>query len=276
MTTSPTVPLVLPLSWQQRLTSTFLQLADLLALDFDITEFLQVLLERAVDLLAAEDGGLMLATDTTVPSPGTPDPATPGTAAPGTGVFGTRAPGTGGLDLMALSSEDESLSRLFVVQISDGPCLECFRSGEAILNVDPEGMLQRWSRFGPLAVSHGYSYLHAFPVRYRGRTLGALNLLCLDRSPFSPDGVALGQALADMAAIGLMQLGGQKERPVPADQLRRALAARVVVQQAKGVIAQTRGVSLTEAFAIMRDDARRSGEPLVDVASRLVLHRTPR
>lgn len=229
-------PPTVRLSWPQRVTQTFVQLADALVTDFDDVEFLQTVLESGIDLLAVDDGGLMIADQQSR------------------------------LQILTLSSEDARLKQLFELQTTDGPCLDSYRTGQPILNISPDGMLANWPRFGPTAVSAGYRYLHAFPLRHRGQVVGAMNLLCSDQCPFSPDGITLAQGLADMATLGLVQHRIYLEPPPLSEQLQTALDTRVKMEQAKGVFAERAQTSLQDAFFQLRQLARERGRPLHEIA----------
>lgn len=224
------------LSWSQRVTQAFVQLADALVTDFDTVDFLQTVVERGVELLAADDGGLMIA-----------DPARR-------------------LQVMTLSSEDPRLRRLFELQTTDGPCLDAFTTGKSILNISPDGMLANWPDFGPTAAAAGYRFLHAFPLQHRGRVVGAMNLFCFDKSPFSPDGIALAQGLADMATLGLMQQRRTIDQQSLAERLQAALDSRVLIDHAKGALAERTHVTLQDAYNQLRRLARNGGQPLTEVA----------
>lgn len=234
------LPTVKRLSWQQRVTNAFVQLSDTLVIDFDVVEFLQTVLVRSVELLAADDGGLML------------------------------ADADGHLKVMTATTDGVRLMELFELQAAEGPCVDCFRTGEQVLNVDPDGMVANWPRFGPIAAAAGYRYVHALPLHYRGQVLGAMNLFCSDKNPFSPDGIALGQGLADIATIGLLQQRRNHERLSLTEQLQTAWSTRVVIEQAKGVLAERHQTSLDDAFTTMRRQARNERRPLTAIA-RIVL-----
>ena len=85
------------------------------------------------------------------------------------------------------------------LQADEGPCLDCFSSGEALTNVDLEESARRWPRFTEAAEATGFGNTHALPLRLRGRVIGALNLFTDRRRPLDDHDVVVGQAMADVA-----------------------------------------------------------------------------
>jgi transcriptional regulator with GAF, ATPase, and Fis domain len=217
---------------EHRLTQVFIRLADTLVAEFDLVDFLGMLAEATVELLDVDAAGLMLADD------------------------------HGVLHVMASSDDQAELLELFELQQNEGPCPECFRTGVPVVNVD----LADWPDFASAAAAGGYVSAHALPLRLRGDVIGAMNLFRCNTSPLTEADAALGQALADMATIGLLherELRGQQEL---AGQLQHALDSRIVIEQAKGMLAERAGLSLPDAFTAMRSYARGRGCGLTSVA----------
>lgn len=225
---------------QTRLTEVFVELADTLVEEFDVIEFLQRLTERSVELLEVDAAGLMLADE------------------------------RGSLQLVASTVEKMRVLELFELQIEEGPCYDCWSSGVAVTNVALAAAVDRWPRFTPAAVSVGYGATHALPMRLRGRVLGALNLFTATEEPMGADDLALGQAMADVATIGLLHERTLQEQTVLSEQLQTALHSRVLIEQAKGVLSARADLGLDEAFAVMRRHARSRGLPLTGVAQAVV------
>lgn len=210
---------------QLRLAATFVELADTLARDFDLIEFLYTLVDRCVELLDVSAVGLMLGDD------------------------------RGRLRVAASSGEGTRLLELFQLQNDEGPCLECYRTGRPV--EDPDlSVASRWPLFGPEAVRAGFRTVHALPMRLRERTVGSLNLFHADAGGLPESDTRIAQALVDVATIGLIQVHLGRRQEILVDQLQTALDARVVIEQAKGVLAQLRGMSPAEAFTILRTHAR--------------------
>src|SRR5215212_1827635 len=128
----------------------------------------------------------------------------------------------------------------------------------------------RWPRFGSEATAAGFRSVLALPLRLRSETIGALNMFRAGAGPLGTVDRSLAQALADVATIGILQERGSQRREVLARQLQEALTSRVVIEQAKGVIAERLGLHVDEAFDLMRSYARSQSEKLSDVADRVV------
>jgi transcriptional regulator with GAF, ATPase, and Fis domain len=228
---------------EQRLARAFVQMADTLVAGFDVIEFLQSLTDRTVELLDADASGLMLRDH------------------------------HGDLRVMATSSEAAHLLEIFQLQNDEGPCRDCFRSGQPVVNVTIEAAAQRWPSFTPVMRESGFSAVHAVPMRLRGEILGALNLFHVGDNPLTESALQIGQALADVATIGLIQERGLRERELLAEQLQGALNSRILIEQAKGVLAERQSVSVDEAFRRLRSHARRNGARLADVAEAVITRR---
>jgi GAF domain-containing protein len=231
---------------EQRLAHTFVELADTLVDDFDVAYFLHMLADRCVELLDVAAAGLMLA-----------DPA-------------------GRLRVVASSTERARLLELFELQNDEGPCLDCYAGGEPVSEsgLGDVGSSSRWPRFAVEARAAGFRSVLALPLRLRGETIGALNVFNEHPEPIPAERRALGQALADVATISLLQDRGTRRREVLASQLQTALNSRVVIEQAKGVLAERHGVDMEEAFRLLRGGARERGHRLSDVAAQVVLGET--
>ncbi|HEY0617284.1 MAG TPA: GAF and ANTAR domain-containing protein [Kribbella sp.] len=225
---------------EQRLGRVFVELADTLVDEFDVIDLLHVLCERSVELLEADAAGLILA-----------DPQRR-------------------LQVMAATTEEARVLELFVLQSSEGPCLDCFETGQQLVNIDVQEVESRWPRFQAAAWRAGYRSTHALPLRLRGQVIGAMNLFCAGQATLSQEDVDLGQALCDVATIGLLQERLLREGDVLADQLQSALDSRVLIEQAKGVLAARAEIDVTEAFHLVRDFARRNHRRLGDVATAII------
>ncbi|MFL6205099.1 MAG: GAF and ANTAR domain-containing protein [Acidimicrobiales bacterium] len=224
---------------QTRLTSTLVELADTLVDDFDVIDLLTLLVDRCVDILEISAAGLMLAT-----------PARE-------------------LRMAASSSEAMRLVELFEIQAQEGPCLDCYRSGRAVVN-DDLATDDRWPVFSPVAVRAGFRSAHALPMRLRGNVVGALNLFGDSARALSVDDHHAGQALADMATISILQDRASIEAQLLNAQLNRALTSRIAIEQAKGVLAERAGITVEEAFDRLRRFARRRNVRLAEVARSVV------
>jgi GAF domain-containing protein len=224
----------------ERMAQVFVELADTLIDTFDVVDFLHTLTDRCVELLAADAAGLML-TDQ-----------------------------RGGLTLIAATLERARVLELFELQVQEGPCLECFSTGQPITNVDLAESQERWPTFTPAAAEAGFGATHALPMRLRGHVIGALNLFTDDQRSMSDTDLAIGQAMADVATIGLLHQRNSHEQTILSEQLQSALHSRVLVEQAKGALAARAQISIGEAFKRMRLYARRNRLSLTDVAATVV------
>jgi GAF domain-containing protein len=167
---------------------------------------------------------------------------------------------------MAASNPNGETLELFQLQNSEGPCLDCFTTGEPVVNADLAHAADRWPTFAPRALQLGYQSVHAFPMRLRDHIIGALNLFGSADSLFDAADVRVVQALADVATIALMQERTIRRAEELTEQLQGALTSRIVVEQAKGAVAALRGITTDEAFELLRSRARSSQKRLVEVA----------
>jgi hypothetical protein len=222
------------------LSDTFVDLADTMVADFDIIDFLHMLTDRSVRLLAASAAGVVLA-----------DPR-------------------GELRIAAASSEAAELIELFQIQNDQGPCLDCFRTGQPVTAAGLSGPGQRWPEFAVAAVQAGFRTVEALPMRLRGQVIGALNLFRSGSAPFEPADLRVGQALADVATIGLLQERNLRRSETIAEQLQAALNSRIIIEQAKGKLAERYDLAMDQAFALLRDHARERNQRLTETARNLV------
>lgn len=228
------------MSREARLTETFVQLADTLVAEFDIVELLTTLADRCVEVLDVSAAGLMLVA---------PD---------------------GDLRVVASSSEAMRLVELFELQTQEGPCLDCYRTRRAVVNRHLDEAEGTWPRFAPVAVEAGFRSVHALPMRLRGDVIGALNLFRTEPGEIGEADVVAGQALADVATITILQHISLLESQLVNEQLNHALNSRIVIEQAKGVIAERATLSMEAAFSQIRQYARNRNLKLVDVAEGVV------
>ena len=224
---------------EQALARTFVDLADTLVTGFDVVDFLQMLSLRCVELLDVDAAGVMLDDQ------------------------------QGGLGVVAASDERAHVLELMEVQGREGPCLDAFRSGLPVQARLPEAVA-RWPRFAAQAEPFGYRAFSALPLRLRDQTIGALNAFHGTERSLSPSDMVTGQALADVATIGLLHERGMRQARLLAEQLQHALSSRVTIEQAKGVLAEQAQLSIEDAFEVMRQYARAHRRHLGEVARALV------
>ena len=142
--------------------------------------------------------------------------------------------------------------------------------GEPVLNQDLATVDGRWPRFAPEALEAGFQSVHALPMRLRGTVIGALNLFHTDTGEMEPADVDAAQALADVATIAILQHRAALEAQVVNEQLNHALNSRIVIEQAKGMVAERAGVDMEQAFSLLRNHARNHNLRLVDIAREVI------
>jgi GAF domain-containing protein len=177
--------------------------------------------------------------------------------------------GGGVLHVMAASTEETRRLELFQTQRDEGPCLDCFRSGAPVSVPDLAGQ-DRWPHFADAAAGHGFAAVHAVPMRLRSTVIGALGLFSEHAGALNDDDLALAQALADVASAALVQREASLNPPSLTLRLQEALHARVLVEQAKGVLAYRGGISTSAAFDLLRGYAHARDQRLSTVADWLV------
>jgi GAF domain-containing protein len=222
------------------LARTFVDLVDTLVDDFDLVDLLTLVADRCVEVLDVAAAGLMLV-----------------------------AP-EGDLRVVAFSSETVHAVELFELQAEEGPCLDSFRSGTPIVNQDLSLVDSPWPNFAPVALDAGFLSVHALPMRLRGVIIGALNLFRSEPGDLEELDVIFAQALADVATIAILNHRAASEAQVLNEQLTVALNSRVVIEQAKGILAERTGLDMERSFTRMRRYARDHNLRLVDVAHGVV------
>lgn len=222
-----------------QLADVFVEMADTLVDDFDMIDFLHLLTERCVQVLGVSAAGLLL------------------------------ADGQGKLQVAAASSERTRLLELFQLQTDQGPCVDCFRSGQPVSAADMPSAA-RWPRFTAAAAEVGFASVYALPMRLRAEVIGAINLFDTAATELDTDKLRIGQALADVATIGLLQHRAIRDRDILTAQLQAALNSRVLIEQAKGVLAERLDLDVSAAFAVLRAEARSRNRRLSELAQAVV------
>ena len=224
----------------ERLADVFVEVADTLVADFDVIDFLHSVAGHATEMTGAAAAGLMLSDL------------------------------DGGLHYMGASDESARVLELFQIQHQEGPCLDCYRTGAQVTEGDLAAAGSRWPEFSPAALEIGVVSVHAFPMRLRDQVIGALNIFGAASGALEPDEARIVQALADLATIAIIQERVIRQAEVLTEQLQFALNSRVVIEQAKGAVARSLGVTVEVAFQLMRTHARRERMGLTDLAMAIV------
>ena len=226
-----------------RLAEAFVSLADSLVTDYDVVDLLHNLVDYCLELCDVAAAGLVLR-----------DPH-------------------GDLEVLASSSEQTRLLELLQLEDGQGPCVECYRTGRVVSVPDVALEPDRWPRFRQGAADFGFVSVHAVPMRLRNDVVGALNLFGTEHGPLARVDAQVAQALADVATIAILQERALRRSSLVTEQLQSALHSRVMIEQAKGVLAQQADVDMEEAFRLLRGYARRNNEKLRDIAAAVVSRR---
>jgi len=226
----------------ERLARTFVELADTLVAGFDLMEFLHTLTERCVELLEVAAAGLLLADS------------------------------RGALRLVAASAEQARVIELFQIQNDEGPCLDCYRTGQVVIVSDIRSgqAAARWPRFAAAAAEMGFAGVHAIPMRLRDQVIGTLNLFRNARNGLDPAVARAARALVDIATIGILQERAVHQQEIVAGQLQVALNSRVMIEQAKGILAERLQTTPDEAFIMLRRYSRSHNYPLTQLAGDVI------
>lgn len=225
-----------------KLIKAFVSLADTLVDDYDMIDMLDRLVGHCVELLAAEAAGILLADSQQ------------------------------NLRIVASTNEQSEWTELLQLQADEGPCVECVRTGVPVSVTDLTDAAGRWPSFAAALAgrTEPYRSVHALPLRLRGEAIGALNLFHRRPGPLPAADLALGQALADVATIGILSERAVRRAEVLSEQLQTALNQRVIIEQAKGVLAQRGNLTMDEAFDRLRSFSRNNNQRLSEVARQVV------
>ncbi|QHC69293.1 GAF and ANTAR domain-containing protein [Rathayibacter sp. VKM Ac-2801] len=230
-------------SREQLLLRTLTFVADTLVDDFDVVDFLHELVERCTSICDCDDVGLVLAS------------------------------AQGELLVMASTSERMRVVEAVQLSLNSGPCIDSFVTGDVITAGTLEEIQRRWPLFAAEVEASGFHSVHAVPLRLRGTVIGSLNFFRDRSGALDAKDIRAAQTIADVATIGLIQERAIREVTAARDQLQHALTARILVEQAKGVISHDRGVDMEEAWALLRQHARATRARVVDVAQNVVERR---
>jgi len=229
---------------EAQLARAFVRLADTLAGDFDVVDFLHGLSDDSVQILDAEAAGVML------------------------------ADARGGLRLVASSDERMRLLEIFELQDEQGPCVDAFSTGQPV-QAGAADSRARWPEFAPHAFEAGFRMMCAVPLRLRRDVIGALNLFRGSDELFNEAELDIAKAMGEIAAIGLIQERALRERTLLTEQLQSALNSRIIVEQAKGMLAEYLAVSMDDAFQLLRTFSRDHNRKLSIVARDVIERNIP-
>jgi transcriptional regulator with GAF, ATPase, and Fis domain len=224
----------------ERLANAFVGLADTLVADYDVIELAQQLIDSTMTLLPIDAAGILL------------------------------GDAKGELHVFASSSEQTRLLELLQVEADVGPCLEAYRTGHAVFAADLTTDFHKWPAFAERAGEYGLNAVTALPLRLRTERVGALNLFRSQPGLMDPADVAVAQALADVATIGILHQRVLTQSELVNQQLQTALNTRLIIEQAKGVLAERGTLDMDRAFNVLRGHARKNNKKLADLAREVV------
>jgi GAF domain-containing protein len=224
----------------EQLFDAFATFADTLVSGYDVIDLLQKLVDHCKDLLDVDSAGILLVNAASA------------------------------LELVASTSEEETWVEVIALDANAGPALECFRTRAVVALPDVDAEPERWSNFVTAARTNGIHSVYSIPLRLRETTIGTLTLMRHQLGDFDSYDIRAAQALADVATIGILQERAVSDATAVRDQLQSALLSRVIIEQAKGVVAETANVSMDSAFARIRLYARSQQLSLTDVAQQVV------
>jgi len=228
---------------EQDIIESFIGVTDRLISDFDVLDLTTQLAQDCARLLDVAAVGLLL------------------------------ADAGGVLHLLAATSEEARRLEVFQLQRDEGPCLDCYQTGEPVSVPDLRTQIERWPRFTAVAKEQGFASVHAIPMRLRDDRLGALGLFGTAPGELNDGDLKLAQGLAHVASIAIVHAANTPQHSDVLTALKAAVAARSVVEMAKGVIAETQSVDTQEAFNRLRDHAHEHHQHLADVARSVVFDR---
>ncbi len=224
---------------EQDLLAAFTEFADTFVDDYDVVDFLHRLATRCVEIVDAAEAGIMLADR------------------------------DGTLHYVASSSERMRVIELFELQHDEGPCLDAYRDNVAV-HFDLSDADSRWPHFAPHARDDGFASVSALPMRLRSEVIGALNVFSMSSTALDEADRMVAQSLADIATIGILQQRALNDARVVTSQLEAALESRIAIEQAKGIVAERRGVTIDIAFTLLRNYARSNNLMLQQVALEII------
>ncbi len=225
---------------EREIIGSFIGFADRLVDDYDVVDLTTQLTEDCARLLDVKAAGLLL------------------------------ADAGGVLHLLAATSQQAQTLEAFQLQREQGPCLDCYLSGEPVSIADLSREASRWPQFVNSAAQQGFASVHAIPLRLRGHRLGALGLFGAAIGVLNDDDLTLARGLAHVASIAIAQDGPSRNDASLVPGLNAAVAARALVEVAKGVLAETHGVDMGDAFTRLREYSHAHRQRLTDVARSVV------
>ncbi|MGN9821505.1 GAF and ANTAR domain-containing protein [Streptomyces sp. SD11] len=214
------------MSRQQHIARTFIELADTLVEDFDLIDLLQQMTVRCTELLDVAGAAVFL-------------------DHPGSRLHNA-----------APCDPSPLLQNVLQAACGQGPALDAHRTAQPVTTQSPADTQERWPQFTTHLRAAGYTLATALPMRLRHESIGSLLLLHTGDQPLSAEDLDLAQAFADAATIGLVQARLIHQQHTVNEQLHTALQSRIIIEQAKGILAARHNISLNQAFNSLHHHAR--------------------
>jgi hypothetical protein len=230
------------MSREHDLLSACVEFADTLGTGYNVVDTAQHLADRCVELVEAEEAGIMLADR------------------------------DGTLCHIASSCDSVRVIDLFELEQHSGPNLDAYESGLAAHRDLRESSGGAWPAFATRARDAGFASVSVLPLRLRNETIGTLGLFSSASEPLDSSEQLVAQAFADITTIGILQQRALGNGRVAVAQLENALDSRVVIEQAKGILSERLGISIDVAFTLLRGHARDHNASLQRTASGVVGH----
>lgn len=186
----------------------------------------------------------------------------------GVGVL-LRSP-KGGMEVATANTEAGRIVEALEAELQEGPCSEALETGEQVLVPDLAATVDRYPAFTPKALEAGVRSIHGLPLTMRAETIGAMDLIALEPFDLDANQLATAQVLADVTVSYLTNGRLLAEKSALAEQLQQALDSRVLIEQAKGVIAERHKLAVNDAFDSIRRYARSNQLKLRDVAAAII------
>ena len=175
-----------------------------------------------------------------------------------------------GLELLAADSHQAAQLEMHQANSASGPCFDVVKTGKQVKALGVDDVERRWPDFGPHMVATGFHGVHGFPMSWRGRVLGGLNLFWDTATDLSEDDTRTAQAFADTCTLAIMQSGESRDSAQLNAHLRAVLSGRVAIERAKGVLAQLHNIDMASAFRRLVQISEENAQPLSVTAAEVV------
>jgi transcriptional regulator with GAF, ATPase, and Fis domain len=174
-----------------------------------------------------------------------------------------------GLELLASSSHAASELEMHQLHIDQGPCIEAFKTAESTEEHSSQALLDRWPEFARTMLSSGFESVHATPLVWHGKALGAMGVFRRASAEFTSDEKVVARAFADIATMLVVQLDDAHPDQL-SQRVKDALESRVLIELAKGVLADAHELSMADAYELLMRGALDASQPLTDWATSVV------